>query len=708
MSSKGAIALSKEQLSEVSSWIASHQESFPESVRIFLTAHQQYLTAGKDQGRRLAETYRELQRALGITPSSERRRSGAPLSGIPKGRASRKSESAEERLLSRRDQALDLGVWHDGLADRHINTAHRIEEKLEKMKQSEPIECGEGWVAAVHAINEDIKVEEEELTPEAEAAVLERAKGFVEHLEKGEGKVDPELETVNEALMPEGAVLSTEHMENVTVNASEELADATVVKILHDKRVRYDIKITMERLELNVEKQVVEKENGERTVIAATTDEYGPAHYQVTWSALASLAILCGQFAMPLNRMATLFSGLGKQFDSGGLSRLLHYVAVRLFAIYIELGEQLSDSEILGGDDTSCRVLEVNRYFEEQKRLKKKGGKSPPPSWAKYRTPGIADKSIQQCEEQKRLRKERRAAGEREATRMPDEDPSLGMLIGRHYEFESPRQDGQGAKRSLNTTVITGRSIAKDPRSLIVFYRSHLGGCGDLLTSILQNRNPSAKDVIVQADLSTTNLIRDEELLKRFNINLIGCSAHARRPFALYEQTDPVYGPFMVHLFKGLAIHEDQLNEFGRNRENVLAVRQVDSRRVWEQIRDVAEKVKAKWSKATKLGTGARYILKHYDKLTAYLDDPRLEPTNNLRERMLRIEKLIQNSSMFRRSLEGRFVLDIIRTVLQTAVAANAPVHEYLMSVLQADPDEVASHPERFTPLAYATRATSE
>jgi hypothetical protein len=30
------------------------------------------------------------------------------------------------------------------------------------------------------------------------------------------------------------------------------------------------------------------------------------------------------------------------------------------------------------------------------------------------------------------------------------------------------------------------------------------------------------------------------------------------------------------------------------------------------------------------------------------------------------------------------------------------------MSVLQANPDDVASHPERFTPLAYATKATSE
>jgi hypothetical protein len=514
----------------------------------------------------------------------------------------------------------------------------------------------------------------------------------------------PELESVNEALMPERAVLSTEHVAYLAAEASEELGDARLVKTLKDKRVRYELSISVSRLELEVEKQVLEKENGERTVIGATTDGYGPARYQVTWSALATLAILVGQFAMPLNRLATLFSCVGKRFMAGDLSRLLHYVAVRLVAIYIELGEQLSDSEILGGDDTSCRVLEVNRYVEQEKRSK--GGGDPP--WAEYRSTKIAAESIRQCEEQKRLRMERREAGDREAKRMPDEEPSLGMLIGQQYEFESPRQDGKGGKRSMNTTVVTGRSIAKDPRSLIVFYRSHLGGCGDLLTSILQSRKPSAGDIIVQADLSTTNLLRDKELLKRFNYKLIGCSAHARRPFALYEHEDPANCSFMLHLFKGLAIHEDQLDEWGRNWQNVMAVRQVDSRREWEDIRTLAEKMKAKWSKATKLGVGARYILKHYDKLTAYLDDPRLEPTNNMRERMLRTEKLIENSSMFRRSLEGRFVLDIIRTVLQTAVASKVPVHEYLMSVLRANPDDVSNHPDRFTPLAYATRTASK
>jgi hypothetical protein len=116
------------------------------------------------------------------------------------------------------------------------------------------------------------------------------------------------------------------------------------------------------------------------------------------------------------------------------------------------------------------------------------------------------------------------------------------MLIGRVLEFESPRQDGTGGKQSLNTTVITGRSVADDPRSLIVFYRSHLGGLGNLLEAILRRRSPAARDVIVQADLSTTNLVQDPELLQRFDLKLIGCSAHARRPFALYEHEDPGRG----------------------------------------------------------------------------------------------------------------------------------------------------------------------
>jgi hypothetical protein len=144
------------------------------------------------------------------------------------------------------------------------------------------------------------------------------------------------------------------------------------------------------------------------------------------------------------------------------------------------------------------------------------------------------------------------------------------------------------------------------------------------------------------------------------------------------------------------------LDLVGRNTDNVLAVRGVDCRELWQQIQELAQDMSERWSRETKLGEGARYITRNYDKLTAYLDDPRLSLTNNFSERMLRMEKLIENSSLFRTSLEGRFALDIMRTVLQTAVAARAPLQTYLLSVLRASPDEVAADPERFTPRAWA------
>jgi hypothetical protein len=412
---------------------------------------------------------------------------------------------------------------------------------------------------------------------------------------------------------------------------------------------------------------------------------------------------MVGQFAVPFSRLATMLSTAGKRFTTGSLSRMLRYVAQRLAPIYLELARQVADSEVIGGDDTSCRVLEVAAYFDESRQGTRPPGQAPP--WADYRTPTIAAASLRRHDEARRERARRQADGERGVKRAPDEDVSLGALIGRKLPFEFPRRDGNGVKQSLNTTVVSGRSVADDPRSLIVLYRSHLGGYGNLAESLLQQRNRKARKVILQGDLSTTNLVTSPELLSRFEIKQVGCSAHARRPFALYEDEDRCNCAYMLHLFLGLAIHEQRLDAHGRNRENVLAVRQTDSRAMWERIRKLARQMAEKWSQATKLGTAARYIDKHYSELTAYLDDPRLEPTNNLRERMLRTEKLIEGSSMFRKSLEGRFALDVVRTVLQTAVASGVPVHEYLESTLRATPQDVSAHPERFTPHAWASDA---
>ena len=696
MSARATTELNAEQCRAVAAWIAANREGLPAPVRTFLGLHEAYLAAGEgDPLRRAFEVaWRELRRALHVTPSSEKRRSsGSPLAGIPCAPAM--SEQAE--LEARIARGCQLADWHRGLGKGHDERVERLKKRLAKMSKDRTDD------GAQQDLEEVMPLDKIELTEEERAETQAATGRFIAHLLEGE-RADPAMKSASETLMPGCAVLVHQERANLPALVPEDLADAQVVKTHHEPRVRYDFSVTLTRIELDVEKKVVVDRDGERHVIAPSTLEYGPPRYSVTWDALATLAMLTGQFAMPFNRLGTLLSTPQKRFTAGTLGRMLHYVAQRLVPIYLELGTQLSRSDYLAGDDTSCRVLEVSSWFEKA-RADPAAAKSEKPPWSGYATPSDAEQSLRRCEQLRQARVRRREDGDRQAVRTREETPSLGVLIGKRFAFESPRRNGDGPKEAMHTTVVTGRSVAADPKSLIVFYRSHLGSCGNLFESILKGRDSKLNDVVLQGDLSTSNLVTSEELLQRFKIRFIGCSAHARRPFALYEDEDPVMCGAMLHQFLGLAIHEQQLDVFGRNPNNVLAVRGNESRELWNAIRALANDMTERWSKATNLGAGARYIINHFDELTAYLDDPRLEPSNTPRERMLRTEKLIEGSSLFRKSLEGRFVLDVVRTILQTAVAAGAPAHQYLVSVLRTSEDDIAKHPERFTPRAWAANA---
>lgn len=692
---------------EFIAWFDAHSGGLPDFVRSYLQPLRDFLAAHPDPSKLSKSESQMFLRALGIIPSSEKRASGRPLESIPKKQSgSKKSEN--EEIKEKLERSRQLGDWHEGLKQRHEGRARKLEEVLSKMADQPIADAAEPPADGEQEVPQAPRLEDIKLTDEQKAASAAKAASFVEALQRGDGP-DPSMTSSEETLMPSEAVLHDEKRVCLPVTVPDDLAKAHVEKTLSDTRVRYDFSVAVTRINLDIEKKVVVTDDGERRVITASASEYGPPRFAVTWSALATLAVMVGQFAIPLNRLGTLLSVAGKRFTASGLSRLLHYVASRFIPIYLHLPRQLANCDILAGDDTSCRVVEVSSHIaqvtsedaSEEKRKTK-------PPWDGFRTPEAAQKSIEKCEAAKKARKERRESGDRDAKPTAAETPPLGVRIGRILRFEWLRRNGDGPKQSMNTTVITGRTDANDPRSLIVFFRSHLGGFGNLLTSLLHFREAKRRDVTIQGDLSTTNLVTDPELLKRFNLTLIGCSAHSRRPFALYEQDDPVNCPHMLHLFAGLAMHEQRLDVHGRNTENVSAVRESQSRPLWQDIKELAQRMAQKWSKATKLGTAARYILRHFKKLTAYLENPRLDPTNNLRERLLRPEKLIEKSSMFRRSLEGRFVLDVIRTIAQTAVAAAVPVRAYIEFVLRADPKEVAEHPERFTPQAFRYRLENE
>lgn len=632
----------------MAAWLGAHGTTVPEAVCIALQQHSALCEALEGSEQRLRAVLVQMRRALGVSPSSERRKSRDPLGPVSGGDGKR-ALSDIGKLKLNRDRLDRLSKWHGRLQRKQRRKVQKIDKKLK-----------------------ELPVDEIPLSAEEEAELDREHEASMQRYRLGDG-ADPVLQPADEKLMTGGQVKTSEEEVYLPAPTPTE-PDAKVVETITEERVRHDLTLVVGRMTAQVEKKVVRYPNGDRTVLSASTLELGPPRFGVTWRFLTNVAVLVVQYAMPMNRLGALLSTNEKRFSAAALSRMLRYTAEHVVPIYLNFFEALADTPFVAGDDTNTRVLEVQRF------LRQTDGAAAPP-WAPYRTPAAAAKSIAE----------------------PKGD-TLEARLSRELGFEFERRSGDGKKRGFHTTMLSGRTEADEPRSVVVFYRSHLGGLGNLLERMLRLRDGREKSLVVLSDLSTVNLVSDPVLLARFAIQYAGCSSHARRPFALYEHEDPDACGYMLHMFKGLAIHEHGLDLWGRNPQNVAAIRGVDSRRMWLEIKEQAERMTEYWSPQTKLGEAARYIIRHFDKLTLYLDDVRLPPTNNHSERMLRTEKLIESGSMFRATIRGRFVLDILRTLLQTAVAAQVPLQEYLMDLLRTPAECIQENPQRYTPLAWRRR----
>ena len=632
---------------ELTAWINLSSSKLPDVVKNAFLHYTLLLEGLSGNQRTLNSILAQLRRALGISPSSERRKNSGDPIGPSAQPGDPRPKNAREKLCQDLDRLKRLANWHKNIARRQRLKAKGLTDKL-------------------------MRIEDIVLSSQDEAEIAQEHKELMEHFALGE-KAEPALESPREAFMRGADVKIEEEFEVAQVDP-ELLEGEEIVARMSEERTRYGFNISVAKVSVQVEKIVVKDDTTTR-IISASTREIGPPKMDVTWEFLANMAIMVAQYAMPFNRLGSLLTTPDKTFTSASLSRMFAYVAQRFAPVYLHNFHSLADAKILSGDDTSNKVVEFTRFM---KGKADENAASNDPPWQSYATQEAAEKTIAN-----------------------QARPSLGALTARYLGFEFERKDGKGAKKALQTTLLWGRGESDDPRSTIVFYRSHIGGFGNLLSICVGNRNPDLKHLIVQSDLSSVNLISDPLLAAHFTIEHAGCASHARRPFAIYEDDDPDLTTYMLHLFKGLYIDEKGLDLHGRNEENVHAVRTIDSRRTWEQIKELAEQITEKWSKSTNLGDAAHYILRHYKKLTAYLDNSRLSISNDFSERLLRMEKLIQANAFFRNSLEGRFALDINRSILQTAIAAHAPILDYVTYVLRASPEEVDAHPEAFTALAY-------
>ena len=450
-----------------------------------------------------------------------------------------------------------------------------------------------------------------------------------------------------------------DHQQKQVVERMKEFEKERGLHVAYDYTKRIDFKMTVTDIKYQVE-TVTDPETG-KSVRASMADE-GPEGFQLTWNAIANLIKMHVGFAIPINRIVMMIGQ--PEFSSSKICRVLEYVASYLLVIYLELGEGLSDVGIINGDDTGTKVIDLGENKNED---------------------------------------------------------SLSRQIDSHLGWASARADGKGYKTGLNVSLIVGRTEA-DPRSTIRFFRTHQGSVGNLLSKILEWRNPKAGDLIFQGDLSSTNL-PTKELQGRFNLQIAGCGAHARRPFWRYREEDPSLCYLMLKGFLKLSYIEDLIDAKGRTRANVLKYRGRYGRMLWQALRNRCQAAVSGeipgpatypkgirpdiWPPATELHAACMYVINHFEELTLYLDIPELQYTNNGQERALRIEKCMLDSSKFRKTRNGRAVLDILRTINATCTAARIDITDYLRFVFK-HAAKLQANPADFTPFAVARTLEKE
>jgi hypothetical protein len=162
----------------------------------------------------------------------------------------------------------------------------------------------------------------------------------------------------------------------------------------------------------------------------------------------------------------------------------------------------------------------------------------------------------------------------------------------------------------------------------------------------------------------------------------VGCMAHARRKFYDALDTSPAEASFVLALIRGLYDIEAGAKERGTKGEDLFVLRQKESRRIIDGLREFLLVEEGEALPQSPLGKAIGYALNQWAALTRYLDDGRLRIDNNFAERMLRCVAIGRNNWVFCGSPAGGRRAAIAYSLVMSCKIQGIDPFAYLRDVL--------------------------
>jgi hypothetical protein len=665
--------LSAELLTQAQQWLDDESNVIPVDIRFCLKMLLENMLKGEKSTKNAAKGFHELLVKFGFKPSSEKIKP-SPLS----------KDAPSQETLTR------LAVESKKAVENFFSAKESLNES---MKKEIFVECPERDSAQVQILIDHIKIADEAARDAAQEADLETRIG-------SGGAADPALAPADETLFPAGPVHATSSAVHFSLNKNDlEKEFGRAARGLQKETIqtkRFDFSLQMHCFDVSYE---TARDPISGRSVSAAPETIGLKGFQISLRALVNLVLLTVAFLIPMHRVSRML-GNARIFHRSNLARYLGVVAQKALPIYLHMARELSNAKFLWADATPTRVNDVNAAIEKRKMWNQGDlvGPCEPYPWENL-----------SAQERNQMREAENKNLANEGDSLPDDDseeyskPLWRQLQDEFgYAFSEKGKKNSRLKTRHQTMVIHGRADPLDATSHTVLFRSCLGDVGNVLDKILQQRSIKNKELYLQCDHSSANLPSDPNILKRISLTVAGCLAHARRPFKKHFNQDPERCQEFLSVMFQVTHFESRLKKQGKNRTNTLSVRRSWSAHILEMLQFGMQLAiqDPNWSDQTPLGKAARHFIKHFKKLTVYLNHPELEATNNGSERLLRPEKLSQGSSYFRDSLEGRARFDILRSLHQTCVSAGIPLSIYLLHLLLTPDLAIQQNPENFTPRA--------
>jgi transposase len=274
-----------------------------------------------------------------------------------------------------------------------------------------------------------------------------------------------------------------------------------------------------------------------------------------------------------------------------------------------------------------------------------------------------------------------------------NDDTTMKLLAFGTSPFPEDQPDPQ--RTGVYTTGIVSRTAVHD---IALFFtgRRH---SGENLERLLKERAAALPPPVQMCDALAHNVAGEFETI------VANCVAHARRKFVEVAASFPEQCRYVLETLREVYRHDATARAEQMAPEGRLAFHQEHSGPLmrgllwWLHEQFALRQVEPN----STLGGAVTYMIKHWDKLTRFLQTPGAPLDNNLCERALKKAILHRKNSLFYKTETGAAVGDLYMSLTATAELNRVNPFDYLVQ-LQRHAELIKTNPAHWMPWNY--RAT--